>query len=336
MATGSSATARRIDGDDLVFDPEAAETRADPEMGDASLVDGVWPSSAWLVLSEFSGSSKLYHWTSQGWRLFRTMPNGTEFAGTSPWAGGRRLALFAGKNLSKLKFVIVAGDARMPVPVAQRTTLREDRPHPFDTGADPESLLAFPSGEVFVAGDYPDSGYAVEMWTASSRVGKVVAMQGPDVGMNCSGEDTNVTLFGSNPRNVYAAFPACLGHFDGEEWRQVDGAVTGKERILKASLLNDGTVWLLMESEHGVLHLRRRGPGAAWVDQITQLPDEFVAARIVSAWERDKGDLWVIVNEWVDNKTNNVALLHTRRPTKAVVVTPHSNRYINAGAFHAR
>ena len=319
-----------IDGDDLVFDTEAKETRAQAEWWEVKALDGIWRKDAWMVALEpatQNGSSKLFNWTGNRWRLFRRSSQGSVFVGTSPWVGRRRLALISQlEATSGMEFVVVEGDARTAVPIASRPAEQADQPeHKYcQSTIFGGSLLSFPSGEVFVAGRvcwglYAQGGYAVEMWTASSRKGKVVTIQETAPSFSFW-EGSN--LFGPDPRNVYVAYGHYLGHFDGEKWREVEGALAGDERISKASLLQDGTLWLLLESEQGRLHLRKRAPGAAWVDQVTQVPDEFVNARVVSAWERDKGDLWVIVNERVDNATSNVALLHTRPPTKAIVVMP--------------
>lgn len=323
-----------LDGDDLVFDTEAKETRAQAEWWNVTALDGIWPQDAWLVTLEpatQNGASKLFNWTGNRWRLFRRSSQGSVFVGTSPWVGGRRLALISQlEATSGMEFVVVQGDARTPVPIASRPAEQADQPELkyCQSTLFGRSLLAFPSGEVFVAGKvcwglYAEGGYAVEMWTASSRKGKVVTIQ--ETAPSFSYWDGSA-LFGPGPRDVYVAYGHYLGHFDGEKWREVEGALAGDERILKASLLQDGTLWLLLESENGVLHLRKRAPGATWVDQITQLPGAFVSSHIDSAWERGKGDLWVIAGE---------ALLHTRPPTKAVVVMPDLNYYINVGAFHA-
>jgi hypothetical protein len=319
-----------IDGDDLVFDTEAKETRAQAELWYVTALDGIRPKNAWLVASTpaaQNGSSKLFHWTGKRWWPFRSSSDGSVFVGTSPWVGGRRLTLISQlEATSGMEFVVVDGDAQTPAPIASRPAKQADQPELryCQSTIFGNSLLAFPSGEVFVGGIvcwgiHARGGYAVEMWTASSRKGKVATIQESAPSFSFW---EGSALFGPNPRDVYVAFGHYLGHFDGERWREVEGALAVDEGIMKASLLQDGTLCLLLESEKGTLHLRKRAPGAAWVDQVIQLPDEFVNARIVSAWERGKGDLWVIVNERVDNATSNVTLLHTHPPTKAIVVMP--------------
>ena len=218
-----------VDGDDLVFDRSAPAAGAGLPAGEVRAMDGDWPGAAWEVREELAaqgGASTLLRWKDARWTEVQKSTSGMLYLGTSPWIGGVRLALASRVEVGILKFEVVDGDAKVPLPVKSKERSKSPGSAQCDAPIFGESFLAFPSGEIFVAGatcdgpqDYGDA--AVLEWRTPGAPPVLTTLTkgalhfGFRIRRKALGQ---VTVFGASAGDVYVAAANYLGHFDGSAW----------------------------------------------------------------------------------------------------------------------